>query len=225
MRISNRAFIPLAALLSSLVFPALRAAELDPTRWEKEIAAFEASDRTNPPPKGAVLFVGSSSIRLWKNLPTDFPDLKVVQRGFGGSHISDLTHFADRIVIPYQPSKIVIYEGDNDIGAGRNANQVYDDFRALVKKLRAALPKAKIYYLAIKPSPSRWHLSPQSSQANQLIRRYARSHQNVEYIDVWTPILGPNRQPDPALFERDNLHLNRKGYERWISVVRNALRG
>ena len=124
----------LLAFGASTVF--VRSAEFDPKRWEKDIAAFEASDRTNPPPKGSVLFIGSSSIRLWKSLAADFPDLKVINRGFGGSHIPDTTHFAERIIFPYEPSKIVLYAGDNDIAGGRSPEQVFADFKELVEKVR-----------------------------------------------------------------------------------------
>ena len=212
------------ALLAGWLMTPAFAAELNPTIWEKDIAAFEASDRTNPPPKGAVLFVGSSSIRLWPNLAADFPDWKVIGRGFGGSHIPEATHFADRIIIPYQPSKIVLYAGDNDIAKGRSPEQVFADFKEFVAKVRSALPETKIYYLAIKPSPSRWHLSPQSKEANKLIRRHCTARRNLEYIDIWTPMLGENSQPDPKYFVKDNLHLNKAGYELWAELTRKALK-
>ena len=199
-----------------------RAAELDPKRWEKEIAAFEAMDQKNPPEKGAVLFVGSSSIRFWTNIAEDFPNLKLISRGFGGSHIPDTTYFADRIIFPYEPSKIVLYAGDNDIARGRSPQQVAADFRELVEKVHARLPKTKIYYLAIKPSPSRWHLSPQGREANRLIRSYCRFRPKVEFIDVWRPLIKDGK-PDPALFEKDRLHINREGYLRWAKVIREAL--
>jgi lysophospholipase L1-like esterase len=200
----------------------LRAAELDPARWEKDIKAFEAADAKNPPPKGGVLFVGSSSIRLWRSLADDFPKWKVINRGFGGSHIPDTTYFAERIIFPYEPSKIVLYAGDNDIARGHSAERVLENFRKLVEKIHAQLPAAKIYFLAIKPSPARWHLSPQSKEANRLIQRYSRFRPKVEYIDVWTPLM-KDGQPDAALFEKDRLHLNPEGYERWTKVVRKAL--
>jgi lysophospholipase L1-like esterase len=200
----------------------LQGAEQNPARWEKEIAAFEAVDRTNPPPRNAVLFVGSSSVRYWTNLASDFPELKVINRGFGGSHVADSTYFADRIIFPYQPSKIVLYAGDNDIGRGRSPEQVFEDFGTLVEKVHAKLPETKIYYLAIKPSPLRWYLSPQSKDANQRIRRYARFHSNVEFIDVWSPLI-KDGSPNPDLYESDRLHINRKGYELWIPIVRKAL--
>ena len=199
-----------------------RAAEPDFARWEKEISAFEARDRTNPPPKGAVLFVGSSSIRMWTDLAADFPTLQVINRGFGGSLIPDTAHFADRIVFPYKPSKIVLYAGDNDIARGHSPERVLRDFRALVEKVHEELPETKIYFLAIKPSPSRWHLSPQSKEANRLIKKYCRFKPKVEYIDVWTPLI-KDGQPDPSLFIKDQLHINRAGYDRWTKVVREAL--
>jgi lysophospholipase L1-like esterase len=201
---------------------AAKAAELKPERWEKEIAAFETADRRQPPPQGGILFVGSSSIRYWTNLSSDFPEWNVLNRGFGGSHVPDTTHFAERIIFPYEPSKIVLYAGDNDIARGRSPSQVLEDFKNLVGKVHARLPKTKIYFLAIKPSPSRWYLSPQAREANQLVRRYARFRSKVEFIDIWSPLIKEGR-PSPALYERDRLHINRKGYELWIPVIRRAL--
>ncbi len=199
------------------------AAELDHARWEKEIAAFETKDRTNPPPQNGVLFVGSSSIRFWKDIATAFPDMKVISRGFGGSLLPDSTYFADRIIFPYRPSKIVLYAGDNDIGKGRSPQQVLEDFREFTAKVHGKLPETKIYFLAIKPSPLRWHLSPQAAESNSLVRRYCRFRPRLEFIDVWTPLLAKNGRPDPALFEKDNLHINEAGYKLWTQVIREAL--
>ena len=204
------------------VITAVTAAEPNFSRWEKDISAFEARDRTNPPPEGAVLFIGSSSIRMWTNLAADFPKLQVINRGFGGSTVADTTHFAERIIFPYKPSKIVLYAGDNDIARGDSPEQVLQNFRELVEKVHAELPKTKIYFLAIKPSPSRWHLSPQSAEANRLIRKFCRFKPKLEYIDVWDPLM-KDGQPDPAFFLKDQLHLNRAGYEKWAKVVRAAL--
>ncbi len=212
--------ISLAAIMLSMAAPA---AEPDFARWEKEISAFEARDRTNMPPKGAVVFVGSSSIRMWTNLAADFPNLQVINRGFGGSVIADTTHFAERLIFPYKPAKIVLYAGDNDIARGFSPERVLEDFQTLVERIQAELPKAKIYFLAIKPSPSRWHLSPQSAEANRLVQKFCRFKPKLEYIDVWTPLMNDG-QPDPAFFLNDRLHLNRAGYERWSKVVRAALK-
>jgi lysophospholipase L1-like esterase len=218
---------PLSLLLFSTLF--LEAAKTppsrqNPSRFEKEIQAFEAADRTNPPPKGAVLFVGSSSIRLWTNLTQSFPQLTIIQRGFGGSCVPDSTAYADRIIFPYRPSKIVLYAGDNDIARGDSPAEIADHFRAFVHKVQSALPAARIYFIAVKPSPSRWPFSPQAVEVNRTVRDYCASHNGLKYIDVWEPMLDSTGHPDPTLFRADNLHLNGKGYELWTKIIGSSLK-
>jgi lysophospholipase L1-like esterase len=191
--------------------------------FEKEIRAFEAADAKQPPPKNAVLFVGSSSIRLWSTLAQDFPNVPVINRGFGGSEIADSTRYADRIVIPYHPRRIVMYAGDNDIAKGKSPQQVADDFRAFVEKVRAALPNVPISYICIKPSLQRWKLVDKIRQANHLIEQYAATQKNIDYIDVFAPMLGPDGTPRKELFRDDGLHLNAKGYALWASIIRPRL--
>src|SRR6185503_13157441 len=149
-------------------------------RWEKEIAAFEAQDKTNPPPKGAILFIGSSSIRLWKTLAEDFPDLKVINRGFGGSEIADSVHFLDRMVIPYEPTRIVMYAGGNDINANKTPEQVARDFKAFVAKVHAKLPKTKIAYISIAGNPARWAQVERVKRANELIREFTTTDKRLQ---------------------------------------------
>jgi hypothetical protein len=209
----------LAAILSL----ALHAANRDPAIFENEIRAFEASDRTNPPPKDAVLFVGSSSIRFWTNLAECFPQFTTIRRGFGGSHIPDSIAFADRIIIPYHPAKIVLYAGENDIARGDSPEEVFDAFRKFVGQIQIALPRTPIYYLAIKPAPIRWHLSPQEHRANDLIRRYCAHHKNLKFINTWPATLNKDALPNPALYKADNLHLNDSGYQRWVPIITHAL--
>ena len=202
----------------------LQSAELDPKVFERDIAAFETADRTNAPPVGGVLFVGSSSIRLWTNLAEKFPEHRIISRGFGGSHLPDVIHFADRIVVRYKPAKIVLYAGDNDIAKGRSAQQVFEDFKTFAAQVHSDLPQTKIYFLAIKPSPLRWHLSPQQKAANRLIRRYCATRRKLEFIDVWTPLIAEDGKPNPKLFLKDNLHINARGYELWAEVIRRAFK-
>jgi hypothetical protein len=209
-----------AAALFSL---AVEAANRDPGQFENEIRAFETTDRTNPPPKDAILFVGSSSIRFWTNLAESFPQFPTIRRGFGGSHLPDATAFADRIIIPYHPSKIVLYAGENDIARGDSPEEVFDAFKNFVTKIHAALPATPIYYLAIKPAPIRWHLSPQERRANDLIRRYCARHKNLKFVNTWPATLNKDAQPDPALYKPDNLHLNDAGYQRWVPIIAHAL--
>lgn len=191
--------------------------------FDKEIRAFEVADAKQPPPRNAVLFVGSSSIRLWSTLAQDFPDFPVINRGFGGSEIADSTRYADRIVIPYHPRRIVMYAGDNDIAKGKSPQQVAEDFRAFVEKVRAALPDVPISYICIKPSPQRWKLVDKIKQANHLIDQYAATQKNIDYIDVFAPMLGPDGTPRKELFRDDGLHLNHEGYELWTSIIRPRL--
>ncbi len=188
-------------------------------KWEKEISAFEASDKTNPPPKEAIVFVGSSSIRLWKSLAKDFPDRAVVNRGFGGSQVIDSVHFADRIVLPYAPRQIVMYAGGNDIAAGKLPEQIFADFKAFVAKVQAALPATRITYIASAPNPSRWAQVERVRRLNQLVEEYTHTDSHLDFIDVFTHMLGPDGQPKPDIFLADRLHMNARGYALWREIV------
>jgi lysophospholipase L1-like esterase len=196
--------------------------EEGPEQWEESVAAFERADRDMPPAKGAILFIGSSSIRLW-NLPQHFPDLNVVNRGFGGSQIRDVVHFANRIVIPYQPRLIVLYAGDNDIAAGKKAEQLLSDFQEFVRVVRDKLPDTRIVFISIKPSPARWHLVAEMRRANQLIHDSMAQDDRLEYSDVHTAMIGANGQPRAELFISDGLHLNEDGYKLWTTLLRGKL--
>ena len=191
-------------------------------KFEPEIAAFEASDRTNPPPKDCVVFVGSSSIKRWTNLAADFPDLPVVNRGFGGSQLADSVHFADRILFPYQPRQVVIYAGGNDINAHKSPEVVFGDFVALVTKLRATLPKTRVAFIAIAPNPQRWSQADKIRRFNSMAESYCRRH-GVRFINVFPLMLGPDGQPKPDIFVADRLHMNAKGYAIWRVAVRPYL--
>jgi lysophospholipase L1-like esterase len=187
--------------------------------WAHAIADFEAADRANPPAPGAVLFVGSSSIQFWKSLAQDFPGVRTLNRGFGGSDLDDSTYYADRIVIPYKPRAIVVYAGDNDIMGGDSPAQVRDDFIAFVTRVRKALPNVPIAFVAIKPSIAREALMPKMHEADLLIAKYAASQHGITYLDVYTPMLDAKGQPRPELFIGDGLHMNHTGYEIWIGII------
>ena len=189
-------------------------------QWDAAIAAFQAQDQAHAPASGAVLFIGSSSIRFWKSLASDFPELKTINRGFGGSEIDDATFFADRIVAPYHPRAIVMYAGDNDVADGDSPAYVRDDFAAFVLKARSLDPGVPIAFIAIKPSVARKALLPQIRAANTLVRQYAASEHGVTYLDIFTPMLGADGQPQMKWFVGDGLHMNRKGYALWVSIVR-----
>ena len=207
-----------------LLWPLLATAhdnrENDHARWNADIAAFQAEDQAHPPASGAVLFIGSSSIRFWNTLATDFPGVRAINRGFGGSEIDDATFFADRIVAPYHPRAIVMYAGDNDLQDGDSPAQVRDDFAAFVRKARSFDPGMPIAFIAIKPSVARKALLPRIREANALVREYAAGQRGVTYMDVFTPMLGKDGQPQSSWFIADGLHMNRRGYDLWVGVMK-----
>jgi lysophospholipase L1-like esterase len=192
-------------------------------RWEAEIRRFEEQDRTAPPTPGSILFLGSSTIRLWKTLRDDFPGLPVLNRGFGGSTIADSTAFVDRIVTPYRPRRIVFYAGDNDLAEGLLPGEVVRDFEAFVRRVRRDLPDTGIAFLAIKPSLARAKLQARAREVNGRIKQFASRTRGVEFIDTFTPMLTPAGDARPELFGPDGLHMNRDGYALWRDIVAPAL--
>jgi lysophospholipase L1-like esterase len=198
----------------------------DPTRFESAIKSFEAGDQKSPPPQGAVLFAGSSSIRMWHpTLKKDMAPMTVIGRGFGGSTMNDLLYYADRIVIPYKPRAVVIYEGDNDTNNGVAPVEVRDGFVHFAARIHAKLPNTRIYFLPIKPSVSRWKLWPKMNEANMLIKNLCETDKRLTYVDTATPILNAQGKPMADVFKKDNLHLNAKGYAIWSKVVMEVVGG
>jgi lysophospholipase L1-like esterase len=219
----NRLALVLVALLLLAGGPAALA-WVPTDRWEPEVQTWEEQDRRNPPRPGGVLFIGSSSIRLWNTLAEDFPGVDVINRGFGGSEIADSTDLAHRIVVPYRPRMIVLYAGDNDLASRRTPRQVRDDFAAFVARVRRDLPQVRIAFIAIKPSLARAHLLDRMREANALVRDYAAEQQGVVFIDVFTPMMTRDGNVRPELFVEDGLHLNREGYDLWKAVIAPHLR-
>jgi len=214
----------LLAAFSLLVARPLLAADAPSSkRWERDVRAFEAADKTSPPPKGAVLFIGSSSIRLWKSLAKDFPQYNVINRGFGGSQIADSTFYADRIVIPYRPSVIILHAGGNDLAAGKTPRQVYDDFRAFVEKVHMAMPETPIAFVSINPTPARWAQAEKQKEANGLIKGYIESGNRLAYVNIWDALLGPDWQPRPDLHIKDRLHPNAAGDKIRAEIINKYL--
>lgn len=205
--------------------PAAAPAPAEPGRWEADVQRFQAEDRANPPAPGGVLFVGSSSIRLWNTLQRDFPSVRTLNRGFGGSEMADAVALADRIILPYRPSMVVVYAGDNDLAAGKTPERVLADYQTLVRAIHARLPEARVAFIAIKPSPSRWSIVDRVREANERVRRFSEQDPRLSYIDIFTPMLGPDGTPRPELFVQDRLHLSEQGYALWRSVVAPYVEG
>lgn len=212
----------LAAAALYLVFYLGRSGD-DPAFFESEIQSFLDADREHPPEPGRIVFVGSSSIRFWSSLEDDMAPLPVLRRGFGGAHLSHVIHNAPRIVVPYAPRAVVVYAGDNDIGAGKSVDTVVADFESLVRLLQTALPETDVYFLSIKPSRLRWALWPEISRANERIRALAEADPRLHYIDVGRVLLGPDGKPRKDFFRFDGLHLSAAGYAAWTSVVAPVL--
>lgn len=195
-----------------------------PDHFEKAIQKFEKTDAGLMPPQGAVLCVGSSSIRMWHGkLAEDLAPLTVIGRGFGGSNTNDLLHYADRVVIKYKPRAVMIYEGDNDVAQGVKPLAIIATYQRLLDKIEADLPGCRVYLLAVKPSIKRWEMWPKMSRVNERLAELAEDRKNVTYIDIATPMLGADGKPRADLFIKDDLHLNRAGYELWRDTIRPVL--
>jgi len=193
-------------------------------RWAASFDAFAQQDRVHVPQSGGVLFVGSSSIRLWEGLEAAFDaQPQVLKRGFGGSRLADCAEFVDLLVLPYKPRLIVVYAGDNDLAEGATPQEVLDRFKRFVDGVRAELPGTRIAYLSIKPSPLRAALLEQAREANALIADYARAGDNLDFIDVYSRMLDAQGQPRRELYGSDMLHLNADGYALWRGVIADHL--
>jgi lysophospholipase L1-like esterase len=215
-------------LLACLVLPSAQAqtthapapAALDLAQWEADIRAFEEADRQTLPPHDGVLLVGSSSVRLWKSAAEDFRGLPVLNRGFGGSQVREVTAFADRIVLPYRPRVILFYCGTNDVFGGRPVSAVVADTEAFIRKVSAALPATRVIYISIAPNPARWRLKGAWLELNERMKAFAASDPRVTFVDVWSAMLDAAGQPRPELFVEDRLHMNERGYAIWARLLR-----
>jgi lysophospholipase L1-like esterase len=226
-----QAFVASVALLTAALGNALAESSApkvitDELRWQGSIDAFAAADRVSAPPTGGIVFVGSSSIRLWDELEMSFrrPESVILNRGFGGARMSDCTRYLERVVIPYKPRLVLVYAGDNDLAEGREPADVLNQFVSFVGGVRRSLPDTRIAYISIKPSPARQRLMAKVRETNELVANYVASGQNLDFIDVFTPMLDAAGQPRRELFRIDSLHLSREGYALWKSIIAPHLR-
>ncbi len=196
----------------------------DPTVWEPEIGAFESADQERPPPDGAILFVGSSSIRFWDDLDRAMAPLTVFRRGFGGARLSDLVHHANRIILPYSPRAIVIHAGGNELNdvpgnTLRTPPEAFEDFRALIALIRGKWPTLPIYYLELRPSRQPGPREP----FLELVRAECEADADLHYLAASEPLSRSDGSADPALLAWDRTHLNAEGYARWAPPIRERL--
>lgn len=186
-----------------------------------EIAAFKKQDSLAMPPRDAILFTGSSSFRLWKNIDSYFPGYTIINRGFGGSTLTDMIRYVKDIIYPYQPKQIIIYCGENDFAADTSLYpaQVAARFEELFNLIRAKYKKVPIAYVSMKPSPSRQQLMPRYHVANVMIRNFLKKKKRTAFIDVYSAMLLPDGNPMPDIFIQDRLHMNEKGYAIWKNII------
>jgi lysophospholipase L1-like esterase len=190
-------------------------------KWEKEIAAYESKDKEKPPAPGGIVFVGSSTIRLWKTAE-DFAGLPVINRGFGGSMIADSARYADRLVIPHKPRQVLLYAGGNDISSKKTPEQAFADYQAFVAKVHAALPETKIWFMSLFPTVRRAADDDKVRALNALIAAHAKSNPRLGFIDV-ASALSPDGKANPENLRPDGIHLSEKGYAIVSPIVRKAL--
>lgn len=190
-----------------------------------EIQAFKKQDSINPPAKGAILFVGSSSFRGWTNVQEYFPEHKIINRGFGGSSLPHVIQYASDIIFPYQPRQVLIYCGENDFTSAEvTAEIVYERFIELFGLIRDKLPATQIDFVSLKPSPSRVKYIPEMIRANGMIRAFIKKQSRSAYIDVYSKMLLPDGSPMPEIFKADKLHMNEKGYAIWQKAIKPYLK-
>lgn len=196
----------------------VRAQQSTATNFASEIAAFVAADAANPPKPCGLLFVGSSSIRLWDSLQEDMSPHRIVNRGFGGSTIADVNRHFDVVVARHRPRAIFLYAGENDVAAGKTPTQVSADFASFLKKKDRALGRTPVYFISLKPSKARFDQLQQQAQVNAAVRQLAARRSDLHYIDVATAMLQDGKPRD--IFQADALHMTADGYRIWTRVLR-----
>jgi lysophospholipase L1-like esterase len=213
-----------ACVLAVVLAAGVSANEPDLKRFEKDIARFEERDKAKPPPAGAVLFTGSSSIARWSDVGKYFPAYPVINRGFGGSTIPEVNHYLDRIVLPYKPRVVVLFCGGNDMAQyQRTPEDVLADFQTFCKRIHAKLPHTRIVYLSIHVPPARVKQAGKIAKVNALIAAECAKSKKLAFVDISTLMLGADGRPNPELYA-DSLHPNAKAYALWAEKLRPALK-
>lgn len=208
--------IPCLILASGLagLLPAQEKAPPKPERWEQAIAKFEEEDKVSPPPKGAILLIGGSNAKRWKDVGNYFPGETVINRGFGGSHLSDSVYFMDRVVLPYAPKAIILNAGGNDLNFGKPPEEVRDSLKAFMAKIHTALPKTKVYYVAIPATARSAKVEgglEGGKKVNAMLKAVADADDQLEFVDVFTAFLGADGKPRPGLYVDDGIHFTTEG--------------
>ncbi len=196
----------------------------DPTRFQSEIDVLKQLNTKRIPDQKTVLFTGSSSIRMWKDIRDYFPDKVIINTGFGGSHMSDLLFYLDTIVIKFKPDQIFIYEGDNDIAAGKKPSAIIKDSKKIIRGLNKTLPEVSVIFISPKPSPDRWSLREVYHELNNRLEKYASKKNNIDFINVWPVMLNKEGEPIKELYIEDGLHMSKSGYDLWAGEIKKYMK-
>ncbi len=209
----------LAIIISTLLVSGLDAQIYDRQQlWDKEINAFAEIDRRQTPPPNAILFVGGSSIRGWTNLRSNFPRLKVINRGFGGARMEDVNFYFDKIVVPYNPRIIVLYAGEDDLNDGVAPETIVEHYKIFASQVKEKLPKTELLFVSLKPNPSRRQINDKIIQTNILFRSEIEKSSHARFVDVFTPMLDDG-EPNAENFREDRQNLSEKGYAVWRRIL------
>lgn len=200
-----------------------QASAQDPLRFQKEVDQIHEKYPPHVQRDNLVLFTGSSSIKMWKDIESDFPDHEVINAGFGGSQTFELLHYVNELILDYKPSKVFIYEGDNDVSSGKSSTQIILTMHELVTAIHEALPETEILLISAKPSISRWHLKDEYMDLNQHLEEYSQLFDYVQYVNIWDTMLNAEGSPKAEIFLEDKLHMNRAGYDLWAEVVKKYM--
>lgn len=219
----RRVMLLVLAMVSVATMEVAAQQPIDPNRFEPAIQKFEAEDKATPPVKGGVLFIGASSIARWTNLAESFPDLRVVNRGFGGSELSEAVKYAPRVVVPHAPRIVVLYEGENDLNRGVTPEVIASDFDKFSQLIHASLPATRIVVIGLKPSLLRWKIRDGMHQTNKLISTRCAADRKCTYVDPWPSMIGADGTPKPSFFVEDGLHMTPEGYKAWTKMLQPHL--
>jgi len=196
----------------------------DPNRFKDQVDELSNKQYNFSNDKKLVVFAGSSSIRMWKDVQTYFPEYNIINNGFGGSQFSDLLYFYNEMIVKPEPEILFIYEGDNDLASNKKPKFILKEAKELTEKIQKDLPETRVIFISPKPSISRIKLKNSYITFNKKLKKLCEKNGKVEFADVWYPMLDKNGNVYKDVFIEDGLHMNKKGYNIWGKVISEILK-